>query len=175
MEIVIVKQTDARLPEQDAAVVRRFLFEYLAGCNDKDKKAWWSFWRAIGTAGSGEFFSVVVRRQRSGPFHRLTFALLQAVYKGQERFEDFRVFRQFAKLGAGFVDYLPNADGELRAVPKSQSFDECSEEECHQFFSDVIEFFRTTRAQKILWPNALPSAAESGMESILQSFERPQT
>lgn len=116
MEIVLLKQTDQHLPEAEAAIVRRYLLQAVDGCNDKDKKAWRSFWRAVGKAGSGEYFVITIKRQRSGPFHRLTFALLQAVFKGQERFDDFRIFRQFTKLGAGFVDYLPNADGELRGA-----------------------------------------------------------
>lgn len=172
MEIVLIKQTDERMPEAEAATVRRFLFGVIDGCNDKDKKAWRSFWRAVGNAGSGEYFAITIKRQRSGEFHRLVFALLQAVFKAQERFEDFRIFRQFIKLGALFVDYLPNADGELRAVPKSQSFDDCSEEEVRQFFDDAKAFLRTARAQKTLWPDASPSAAEQGIENLLQQFER---
>lgn len=175
MEIVLLKQTDNRLPDDEAAVVRRFLFQAVDGCTEKDKKAWRAFWRSVGNAGSGEYFTITIKRQRSGPFHRLTFALLQAVFKGQERFEDFRIFRQYIKLGALFVDYLPNADGELRAVPKSQSFDDCSEEEVRQFFDDMKTFLRTTRAQRTLWPEASPRAAEQGIESILQQFERSMT
>jgi hypothetical protein len=172
MEICLIKQTDARMEEADATTVRRFLFQAIDGCNDKDKKAWRSFWRAVGNAGSGEYFTITIKRQRSGPFHRLTFALLQAVFKGQERFDDFRIFRQFIKLGSGFVDFLPNADGELRAVPKSQSFDDCSEEEVRQFFDDAKTFLRTARAQRTLWPDATPRAAEHGIEAILNEFER---
>lgn len=172
MEIVLVKQTDERLPDAEAAIVRGFLFKSIDGCSDSDKKAWRGFWRAVGAAGSGEYFTITIKRKRSGPFHRLVFALLQDVFRGQERFADFRIFRQFAKLGSGFVDYLPNADGELRAVPKSQSFDDCSEEEIRQFHMDVLEFFRTQRCQKTLWPDLSPQIAEMGMESILSKFER---
>lgn len=169
---MLIKQTDERLPEAQGEAVRRFLFHVIDGCTDKDKKAWRGFWKGVATAGSGEYFSITIKRQRSGPFHRLTFAMLQAVFKAQERFDDMRIFRQFVKLGAGFVDYLPNADGELRAVPKSQSFDDCSEEDVRQFFDDAKAFLRTTRAQKTLWPDSAPKAAEQGMETILEQFER---
>lgn len=172
MEIVLIKQTDERMPEAEAAAVRKYLFQVIDGCTDKDKKAWRSFWRGVGNAGSGEYFSITIKRQRSGPFHRLTFVVLNTVFKAQERFDDFRVFRQFVKLGAGFVDYLPTPDGELRAVPKSQSYDECSEEEIRQFLDDVKTFFRTARCQKTLWPDASPKSAEQGMENLLEQFER---
>lgn len=167
-----MKQTDQRLPEAEAATVRRFLFGVIDGCNDKDKKAWRGFWKAVANAGSGEYFSITIKRQRSGPFHRLSMAVMQAVFNAQERFDDFRIFRSFVKLGAGYVDYVPNADGELRAVPKSVSFDECSEEEMRMFHLDAVTFLRTSRACQTLWPDASPRAAEQGIESILSTFER---
>ena len=176
MEIIVVKQTDELLSKQDSDGVRRFLFQSIDGCNDQDKKAWRSFWRAIGKAGAGEFFIFSIKRQRSGKFHRLTMAVMQAVFKAQERFDNFSIFRSFLKLGAGFVDYIPDAEtGELRAIPKSQSFADCSEEEVRQFFDDVLKFVRTQSAQSILWPHLYPQVAEQGIESILAQFESPIT
>lgn len=175
MEVMLVKHLDERLPQDQADIVRRFLFSHMDGVTERDKKAWRSFWRAIGNAGSGEYFTITLRRRRSSKFHKLSFAVMQAVFKGQEVFEDFRIFRAFIKLGAGFVDYVPNADGELRAVPKSVSFDDCSEEEMRQFHDDAVAFMRTARAQKTLWPNASPKAASDGMENILNTFERSLT
>lgn len=170
VKIVLVKQTDARLEGSDADAVRRFLFEYLKGCNDKDESAWRRFVRALHEAGSGEFFEIIIQRKRSGKFHRLVFVVLQAVFKAQERFEDFRIFRQFCKLGAAFVDYVPQSNGELRAVPKSQSFDECSEEEIRQFLLDVMAFFRSEECLKTLWPQLSIQIAEQGIERILNEF-----
>lgn len=172
MEIVLLKQTDQRLSEADAAIVRRFLFQSVDGCSEKDKKAWRGFWRSVAQSGSGEYFTVTIKRQRSGPFHRLVFVVMQAVFKGQEAFIDFRVFRSYLKMGAGFVDYIPTADGELRAIPKSQSFDDCSEEEIRQFFDDMTAFLRTTRCQKNLWPALSAQVAEQGMETILSQFDK---
>lgn len=174
MHIVLVKQTDAQLvPDSpDANAVRRFLFGMLDGCSANDKKAWRRFVRSMNEAGSGEYFTIRIERQRNGKFHRLCFAVLQAVFKAQEVFTDFRIFRAFISLGAGFVDYVPNADGELRAIPKSLSFNECSEEEIRQFFENAVLFLRTARAQKTLFPAVSPQIAEQGMEAILQSFER---
>lgn len=171
MEIVLVKQTDARLSEEDQAVVRRFLFEHLTGATPKDARGWNRFCRALNEAGSGEYFSIKLERQRSGKFHRLTMLVLTKVFKAQERFEDFRIFRQFVKLGAGFCDYLPTPNGELRAVPKSQNFDECSEEDVHEFFENAIKFLRSERACKTLWPDAPVWQSAAGMDEIFKGFD----
>lgn len=172
MEIILIKQTDERLSDDDAAAVRRFLFEHLSGATPKDTAAWNRYVRAMNEAGSGEYFSIKIQRVRSGPFHRLCMSIMTAVFKAQERFEDFRIFRQFVKIGAGFVDYIPDVDGSLKAVPKSVSFDDCTEEEIRQFLPDAIAFFRTHGAQNTLWPNTSPQLAEIGMESILNRYER---
>lgn len=172
MEIVICKQTDARQTDADAEVVRRYLFQAMDGATDRDKKAWRDWWRAVAQAGSGEFFSITIKRRRNGKFHRLSFVLLQAVFKAQERFDDFRIFRAFVKLGANYCDFIPTPDGEIRAVPKSTSFSDCSEEEMREFHTNAIAFLRTGRAQSMLWPHMPPALAEQGMEKILSSFDR---
>lgn len=173
MEIILVKQTDDRLSDQDAAAVRRFLFQYIDGCNDKDKKAWRGWWRALTKAGSGEYFSLSIKRQRHGPFHRLVMMVLSTVYKSQERFDDFNIFRSFVKLGAGFVDYVPDTkSGGVRAVPKSQSFDDCSEEEVRMFFHEAQIFMRSMACYGVLWPHLSPEVAEQSMAALLDQFER---
>lgn len=174
MHIVLIKQTDQHLEGPQADAVRSFLFDWFKGSTDADERGWRRFIRAMNEGAAGEYFQITVERQRSGPFHRLSMAVLSAVFKGQERFEDFDLFRSFVKLGAGFVDYVPNADGELRAIPKSVSFSSCSEEEVREFHQNAVAFLRTTRAQKTLWPEASPVAAERGMESILGRFDNDQ-
>lgn len=171
MHIVLVKQTDDRLSDADAAVVRKFLFGHLAGATEKDNKAWYRFCRALNESGSGEYFSVKLERKRSSKFHKLTMVVMTHIFKAQERFEDFRIFRQFVKLGAGFCDYLPTPDGELRAVPKSQNFDECSEEDVREFFENAVKFLRSERACKTLWPDAPVWQSAAGMDEIFKGFD----
>lgn len=170
--IVLLKTTDAELVGAEADAVRNFLFGHLRGATEKDEKAWRRFIGAMYKAGHGEYFTIKVERRRNTQFHKLVFAVLLAVFKAQESFEDFDLFRSFAKLGAGFADYLPTPDGELRAIPRSQGFAECSEEEIRQFFDDVCAFFRSRRCQSVLWPNADSRAAEDGMRKLLETFDR---
>lgn len=172
MDIVLVKRTDARLADEEAAIVRRFLFQSVDGVTERDQKAWRTWWRSVADAGSGEYFTVTIKRRRSSKFHKLTMAVLMTVFKAQETFSDFRIFRSFVKLGAGFVDFVPNPDGELRAIPKSASFDEASEDEIREFFQNACQFLRSGRAQKTLWPALTAKVAEQGMERLLRQFDR---
>lgn len=172
MEIVIVKQTDRQMTEAEAVVVRRFLFEYIDGLNINDKRAWRRFCGSLNSAVNGECFSIKIWRQRSGKFHRRHMKIESLIFESQETFEDFRIFRQWVKLGAGFVDYVPNENGELIPIPKSINFDDCSEDDMQQFHVDAMRFFRTSHAQHILWPVVSESIAELSMVSILDLFER---
>lgn len=174
MEIVLIKQTDARLSDDEAAVVRRFLFEHLSGATDKDTRAWNRFCRALNEAGSGEFFSVKIERQRQGWYHRKHMALMSAVFKAQERIEEFEQFRLWAKVGSGFVTWCAGPKGGVFPVPKSISYTSCSEDEMREFHDGVVVFLRAEHAQKYLFPNVSPQLAEQGMEAILGRFERTE-
>jgi hypothetical protein len=171
VEIVLLKRTDDRLPETDAEIVRRFLFQAIDGVTERDMKAWRGWWRAFADAPAGSYFTLTVKRQRNSRFHRLVFKVLSTVFKAQDRFEDYRVFTAWLKVGAGFVDWIPTPDGELRPVPKSLSFADCSEEEARQFFEDARAFLRMSVAQQTLWPAASPQAAEQGMMALLRQFD----
>jgi len=172
MEIVLVKQTDARLNEADAAVVRRFLFEHLSGATPKDTRGWYRFCRALNEAGSGEFFSIKTQRPREGWFHRKHMALVSKVFKAQERIDNFDQFRLWLKVGSGYVTWMPGPKGGVFPVPKSISYDQCEEDEMRYFHEGVVKFLRTEHAQKYLWPSLSPQVAEQGMESIIEPFER---
>lgn len=172
MEIVLVKQTDARLSDEDQAIVRRFLFEHLSGATDKDTRGWNRFVRAMNESGSGEFFSIKIQRQRSGVFHRKHMGLISKVFKSQERIEDFEQFRLWLKVGSGFVTWMAAPKGGVIPVPRSINFNSCSEDEMREFHDGVVQFLRQPHAQKYLWPNAEPAAAEQGIEAILRKYER---
>ena len=172
MHIVLVKQTDARLSDRDAEVVRRFLFEHLSGATPKDTRGWYSFCRALNESGSGEFFTIKTERPRNGPFHRLHMLIISKVFKAQERIEDFEQFRLWLKVGSGFVTWMAGAKGGVFPVPKSISYDQCEEDEMREFHEGVVAFLRTQHAQHYLFPAVSAQVAEQGMEAILSQFER---
>lgn len=174
MQIVLVKQTDAQIePETpDSAVLRRFLFEMVDGATQKDKKAWRRFIKAMNVARVNDYFEITIKRQRNTQFHRLTMAVILAVFKAQERFEEIGIFRQWIKVGCGFVDYIPDVTtGELRAIPRSQSFDDCSEDEAREFFDQMCTFMRSADCCATLWKDAPIERSMEGMMRILQKFD----
>jgi hypothetical protein len=174
MHIVLVKQTDDRLSEADAAIVRKFLFGHLSGATEKDTKAWYRFCRELNESGSGEYFSLKLERQRQGWFHRKHMGLISTVFKSQERIKDFEQFRLWLKVGSGFVDWMAGPTGGVFPVPKSIAFDKCSEEEMRDFHDNVTAFLRTEHAAKYLFPDSPIFLAESGIEEILSRYERHQ-
>lgn len=174
MKIVLVKRTDARLSDEDRAIVQRFLFQAIDGVTERDQRAWRTFWRGVAKAPAGDYFSVTITRRRNTRFHKLVMKVLTEVFKAQEVFADFRIFKSFVKLGAGFVDFVPNPDGEIRAVPKSLSFEDCDEDQMQEFYLHAMQFLRSHRAQQVLWPALSPAVAEKGMERLLRQFDREQ-
>lgn len=172
MHIVLVKQTDDRLTEADGAVVRRFLFEFFEGATDKDTKAWRRYWRAMNEAGSGEYFSIRLERQRHSWRHRKHMKLITEVFKAQERMDDFDQFRIWLKVGSKFVDWLPGPTGGVFPIPKSISYDNCSEDEFIAFHDGIVDFLRSEHAAKYLFPHSPIFLAEDGIEKILAKYER---
>jgi hypothetical protein len=174
MEIVLVKQTDAQLSEEDKAAVRRFLMGHLSGATDKDTRAWNNFIRAMDAAGSGEYFTFKIERRRQGWYHRKHMATISAVFKAQERIADFEAFRLWLKIGSGFVTWMAGPTGGVVPVPKSISYSSCSEEEMREFHENAVAFLITEHACTYLWPKADRQAAQQGMDAILSKFEKEQ-
>ena len=171
-DIVLAKQSDLDLTEQQRAVLRDCLFGMVDGQADEDKKAWRRFWNGVWKMGSGEFFSIKTLIPRYGPAHRKQMKLEGEVFKNQERIKDREFFRLWLKVGSGFVSWVAGPKGGVFPVPKSVSYAECENDEFKEYCDGVLAFLRTAHAQKYLWPSATPFIAEQSMELILSSFER---
>lgn len=172
MHIVVIKQTDDSLSDSDAVVVRRFLFDFFKGATEKDNKAWYRFWRAMNEAGSGEYFSFKLERQRAGWRHRKHMGMVSKIFDSQERFEDFEQFRLWLKVGSGFVEWCAGPKGGVFPVPKSISYDKCTEDEFIEYHDGICTFLRTEHAAKYLFPDSPVFIAEGGIEKILSKYER---
>lgn len=75
-----------------------------------------------------------VKIPRSGPHHRLIFALLSLSYqnlpeKYSELWRSFDQFRKAIALEAGHVEIIKRRDGEIVEIPGSLSFDALDEHE----------------------------------------------
>jgi hypothetical protein len=171
-DIVLVRQDTIPISEADKEVARRVLFGAIDGLGERDQKSWrrlmnWFFNKAV----PGEMVEIQTHRDRIGVVHRKHMALEQAVFQSQERFERFKDFRQWLKVGAGFVDWYPGPKGGVVPVPKSISYSECEQEEFDRFHDDVVAFLREDHAQKVLWPQ-LPMRLRTEMiEAIFTDFK----
>lgn len=171
--IAIAKRTDASLSEQQRQLLRGVLFEMFGGLTEDDHKFWMRLWGELMNAGSGEVFTLKVSIQRNGSSHRKHMALEQALFNAQEQFLVFSQFRNYLKVGAGFVDWHL-VRGQLVPVPKSIGYDECDQLTMEKFHTDAIAFLRTPRAQHQLYPHLKPSQAQDMIESVLATFERQE-
>jgi len=166
MEIQLIKQTDEKLLPEHAAIVRAYLLGAIDGATDADKRAWRLFLSALASAGSGEVFNLDVTYSRQAWFHKLHFKIIGAFFESQQSFDKLDQFRNWLKIGAGFVNWVDDTP-----IPKSISYTECSELEMREFHGKCVEFLRTQHAQSFLWPAVTPKIAEQCVESLLLPFE----
>ncbi len=171
MSKLTVCRTDLALPDEPVLEsVRRFLFGVLDGFGKDDKRAWRRFWKRLINAEPGELVNVEMVFPRSGPFHRRHMAIEQAVFDAQERFTDFEMFRDWLKIGAGWVEWVPGAKGGIVPLPKSISYAKADDEEFQKFHGKVMIFLRGLHAAPYLW-KPLGDGAHAMMDAILAGFD----
>lgn len=166
---MIVKQTDAELSQEQREVLAGVLFQMFAGATAQDDRFWKRTWRALMAAAAGEMFALRLELLKDGAYHRRHMALEQKLFDSQEQFYVFNQFRNWLKVGAGFVEWRV-VRGQLVPQPLSISYDECDQFTMEQFHSDAAAFLRSRRAQAELWPHLTPLKAQEMMESILEGF-----
>jgi len=163
-----VTRTNIAMPA-DMEGARQLLFKCLDGFGEEDRKAWRKLWKKLINLAPGEIFEVHTIFSRSGPFHRRHMALEQKVFDSQEQFDDFEAFRNWLKLGSGWVIWAPGEDGTLTPVPKSTSYAAAEQGEFEKFHAGVLRFLRSPHAGPFLWPH-LEQKAIDQIEYILRGF-----
>lgn len=172
MSKLTVCRTRQAMPDEKAlGTVRDFLFGILDGFTKDDKRAWRRFWKRLTTAAPGEMVNIEMVFPRSGPFHRYHMAMEQAVFDAQEKFSDFEMFRDWLKIGAGWVEWVPGAKGGIVPLPKSISYAKVDEEEFRRYHDKVFGFLRGEHAAPYLWKHLPEDQAHEMMETILRGFE----
>lgn len=157
------------LPEQERAVVRKFLFGGIQGLNEQHEKRWRRLWSRIIKAEVGEVFDLEIKVSRSGKFHKRCMAIEQLLFDRQEQWANIKALREWLKTGAGWGDYQLNARGVMKFIPRSRSYEECSDDEMVETNESMVTFLRTDFAQRHLWPHLSRAARSEMMESILES------
>lgn len=169
--IVLVRQ-DHRVPEKrDADAARRVLFGIVDGLTEADQRAWRATVNAWFRMEPGECSNIDVTVERFGPFHRRHMAMEQAIFNAQEVFEDFKAgFRDWLKIGAGFVDWDFGADGVMQCKPRSTSYDEMDDIAMREFHHCCIRFLASPRAMDYLWSHLSERARHEMMTGLLKGF-----
>lgn len=148
----------------------RFLRSMMDGLTEKDKIMWRGLWSAWSRMNEGDCCEIGVFVERYPPGHRRHMSIEGAVFEAQEQFVSNDAFRDFLKVGAGFVTWA-GEEGSLVAVPRSTSYSDCDELEMRAFTAAMIEFLRTPRATSALWPGLTERAREEMIVGILRRFE----
>lgn len=161
-----------QMPEADKDIVRRFLFEHVKGMDSQSESRWRRLWGRMFSAEPGEGFQIAITEERVGSFHRRHRAILEALFSSQERFRHIDKLHDWLKLGGGFCTWEAGKDHKPVAIPRSTSFDDCSENEMREFHKAAIDFLHEPRSQRFLWKHLKPNARQDMLDSILQSHER---
>ena len=156
----------------ESQAVRRFLFECIAGSTGDDQQRWKKLWSRIVRASAGEVIRVAFTFDRSGAFHRRHMAMEQAVFNAQERFSDFEQFRNWIKVGAGWVDWCAGAKGGVVPIPKSVSYSKADQVQFEEFHKKVLSFLWGEYAHRFLWRHLSENKSYEMMASVLQEFDQ---
>jgi hypothetical protein len=152
MSDIVIVRTDKELPdEKTRAVVRDFLFGVIDGIKQADAQAWRRFVKHIVGMGSGEMCRISVVFPRHRAFHRRHMLIESRVFDAQERFKDFEQFRNWLKIGAGFVDWVPGAKGGIVPLPRSISYAKTDQEEFELYHKNMIDFLYGEHCAPYLW------------------------
>lgn len=171
-EIVLVRQDTTPVAKGDAEAARRVLFGQIDGLSAAHKKAWRRLWNwFIKNAEPGEMVEIKTHRDRLGWYHRKHMLLEQRVFESQEKFDDFKQFRVWLKVGAAFVDWIPGPKGGVVPVPKSLSYAELEQDEMEKVHADMVAFLRTAHAQKTLWRHLDAGKRSEMMEALLEGHD----
>jgi len=169
-EIQLFRKPGQKITPEQAEAVRAVIFGIIDGVGEHGGKQWRRFWNMVLSLEPGEMMTIITNKARSGPFHRRHMAIEQAVFDGQERIEQFEMFRDWLKIGSGFVTWMAGAKGGVIPVPKSISYSELEEGAMREFHESAMAFLRGEHAMKYLWPHLTEQGRAEMMDSILGDF-----
>jgi hypothetical protein len=169
MSAINIMRTDKAMPENlDAA--SEFLFSVFDGFNRQDRAAWRRFWKRLRNMEPGEMALIEAKLPRSGPYHRRHMKIEQTVFDAQERFQHFRAFRDWLKIGSGHCEWVPGPKGAIIPIPDSTSYASMDDEAFRVFHENAVKFLRGDRAADVLWPHLKGARAAEMMDAVLVEF-----
>lgn len=169
-EIVLVRQPGVQVSEAEKEIARRVFFGAVDGLGQQNQGRWRRFWSMLFRMEPGEMATIQTHKARSGPFHRRHMAMEQRIFDAQERFDSFKGFRDWLKVGAGHCDWYPGPKGGVFPVPKSISYRDMEEGEMRDFHAGAMAFLRSEHAGRTLWRHLDEPQRIEMIESILGEF-----
>lgn len=144
----------------------------LNGLGEKGRRAWAKFEKKLNELDVGETMKFSYQLPRSRPHHAFFFAKLTGLLERQERFNTNEELLEWIKVGAGHVDFLPGARGELIAMPKSINWVMLEEQDFIEFHRAMNDFLWTEHAMAYLWPHLTFQRAYACIDHWHRDFER---
>lgn len=169
---IVVRDKSITVSEEDRATVLRVILSALRGVDDQNQKRWALTWRRLLGMEHGECGKFDFEIPRCGPFHRLHMKIEQDIFDAQDRFTHFEQFRNWIKIGSGFVDWVRGPTGGVVPLPKSISYASLEEPDFREFHNAFLAFMRGPHAAPYLWRNLDKERAHEMMESVLAGFDR---
>jgi hypothetical protein len=169
-EMILVRQHDMEVTEAEREAARKVMFGFVDGLGEKGRKQWRRLWNGLLKLEPGEMVSIVTHQERLGWYHRKHMALESKLFEAQERFDNFKHFRDWLKIGAGHCDWYPGPKGGVFPVPKSTSYAKMEQAEMEVFHAHAVEFLRTDHAGKTLWKHLDTPGRIEMLEGILGGF-----
>jgi hypothetical protein len=169
-EITLVRQNPVEVSEEHKAIARNVLFGIIDGLGEGGRRQWRRFFNRLMRLEPGEMVSVMTHQERLGWYHKKHMKLEQTLFEHQERFDNFKGFRNWLKVGAGHCQWYPGPKGGVFPVPDTISYTKMEQGEMETFHANVVEFLRTEHAGKTLWKHLAQPARIDMIESILAGF-----
>jgi len=144
----------------------------MAGLGEKGRRAWEKFCKRLAELEVGETMKFSYALPRSGVHHRYFFAKITGLLERQEQFDTVDALLEWLKVGAGHVDFMPGARGELIAMPKTIAWHRLEEQDFIEFHREVNDFLWTPHAMAYLWPHLSHEHQYQCIEHWHLDFER---
>lgn len=166
----IIRDQNIALSNDEKTAVTKALEQGLRGVDDVNHARWLRFLRQVFELPEGQIAEIGTRIPRSRAFHRHHLGLERAIFNAQDRFKHFEMFRNWLKIGSGFVDWVPGAKGGVVPLPRSIAYAELEEPAMRLYHANLLAFLRGPHAALYLWKVLGAEAAVEKMESIIAEY-----
>lgn len=137
----------------------------LRGVSEKDQKRYQKMRLLLNELEVGEAVRMGgLKLPRSRRHFGFFFCKLRELFDRQERFAEQDRMLDWLLVGAGYCDLVPGLGGQVVAMPKSISWEECDEQTFIEVHRKIDEFLWTDYAQEFLWPHLRPDVRAENVE-----------